>query len=580
MPDPHPLIAPLPLLLAWAWHARSGQPCPADVPGGLARAAGGLAKLLLLAGPLEPVLELCLQALPAAHTAWAAWMGLLAFAGQLWLLLSGALDVAIGLGRACGRELPEMLGNPFWADGFTAFWSRWGRVLGGGSASAGALAACTLVLLSVVLGRGWSPAMAVWLGGHSLLLLVERRGGGRSLWPARLPRPLRIGLTAALVSLSFVLLYRPDLPAVAEDWRKMFLQPPETLYSVFLNQRLMSPGVCTLLWLAFLTTVALPRLPVLLALPGWPRRPLRLALLLAGLAALGQVWPGGLPAAVRERLVAARLRLLGEGSEGVLAGRDGWLYPLAELDRLTRRRTQPGLQPRILDLHRHVQDRGAASLVVIVPDKLSLYPAPVLPAKYEAPVRPPGQAPALAELRAAGVALLDLTEPFWLQLNRRPAYFRQDRHWTPEAMKEAAWLTSRWVRTTWSQVVRDETPLIDATVLERQGVGDLARALLPQTAAAHWPPETAQLVGLRGLGDGREAPVLLIGDGLLRVFDAPELSFGPAPGEAVETGWPVQLGALLGRPLDTAGSSAEPAELAARAAGKKLVIWLVPAGEL
>ena len=318
----------------------------------------------------------------------------------------------------------------------------------------------------------------------------------------------------------------------------------------------------------------------MLALPGWPRRPLRLALLLAGLAALGQVWPGGLPAAVRERLVAARLRLLGEGSEGVLAGRDGWLYPVAELDRLTRRRSQPGLQPRILDLHRHVQDRGAASLVVIVPDKLGLYPAPVLPAKYEAPVRPPGQAPALAELRAAGVALLDLTEPFWLQLNRRPAYFRQDRHWTPEAMKEAAWLTSRQVRTTWPQVVRDETPLIDATVIERQDVGDLARALLPQTAAAHWPPETAQLVGLRGLGDGREAPVLLIGDGLLRVFDAPELSFGPAPGEAVETGWPVQLGALLGRPLDTAGSSAEPAELAARAAGKKLVIWLVPAGEL
>lgn len=60
-----------------------------------------------------------------------AWMGIIAFALQIYFDFSGYSSMAIGLGRILGFKFPENFNYPYISRSITEFWRRWHMTLGG-----------------------------------------------------------------------------------------------------------------------------------------------------------------------------------------------------------------------------------------------------------------------------------------------------------------------------------------------------------------------------------------------------------------------------------------------------------------
>jgi alginate O-acetyltransferase complex protein AlgI len=83
----------------------------------------GLAKKVALANPCGTVADLAFAA--GSLSPIDAWIGLLAFAFQIYFDFSGYTDMAIGLGLLFGIELPANFDRPYRARSITEFWRRW-----------------------------------------------------------------------------------------------------------------------------------------------------------------------------------------------------------------------------------------------------------------------------------------------------------------------------------------------------------------------------------------------------------------------------------------------------------------------
>lgn len=104
-------------------------PTRADLAVGLRRVAGGAAKLALVALALEPGWIGGLAHAPAAPV-WRLWAwGALLYA-WFYLSFSAWSDLAIGVGRLCGRRVQENFDRPWRAAGPAEFWRRWHVSLG------------------------------------------------------------------------------------------------------------------------------------------------------------------------------------------------------------------------------------------------------------------------------------------------------------------------------------------------------------------------------------------------------------------------------------------------------------------
>jgi alginate O-acetyltransferase complex protein AlgI len=58
-----------------------------------------------------------------------AWIGILAYAFQIYYDFSGYSDMAIGLGKMMGFNFPENFNNPYISRNITEFWRRWHMTL-------------------------------------------------------------------------------------------------------------------------------------------------------------------------------------------------------------------------------------------------------------------------------------------------------------------------------------------------------------------------------------------------------------------------------------------------------------------
>ena len=92
---------------------------------GVRRFVVGLAKKLLLANNLGQLWDV-FKATPANElTLLGAWLGVTAFAFQIYFDFSGYSDMAIGLGRMFGFEFMENFNYPYISRSITEFWRRW-----------------------------------------------------------------------------------------------------------------------------------------------------------------------------------------------------------------------------------------------------------------------------------------------------------------------------------------------------------------------------------------------------------------------------------------------------------------------
>ena len=92
---------------------------------GVSRFVVGLGKKLLLANNLGQLWDV-FKATPAQELTFVgAWLGVIAFAFQIYFDFSGYSDMAIGLGRMFGFEFMENFNYPYISRSITEFWRRW-----------------------------------------------------------------------------------------------------------------------------------------------------------------------------------------------------------------------------------------------------------------------------------------------------------------------------------------------------------------------------------------------------------------------------------------------------------------------
>jgi alginate O-acetyltransferase complex protein AlgI len=146
-----------------------------------------------------------------------AWLGVLAYAFQIYFDFSGYSDMAIGLGLVLGFVLPRNFDDPYQADSITDFWRRWHITLSSwlrdylyvplGGNRCGRARTYVNLMIVMLLGGLWHGAdwkFVVWGGWHGAWLAIERARGGRAVYAA-LPRPARVACTFGLVLAGWVL---------------------------------------------------------------------------------------------------------------------------------------------------------------------------------------------------------------------------------------------------------------------------------------------------------------------------------------------------------------------------------------
>jgi alginate O-acetyltransferase complex protein AlgI len=143
-------------------------------------------KVVVADGLFAPVAEQVFDG--AARPAFgSAWIGTLAFAGQIFCDFAGYSTCAIGVARCLGFEIPVNFRFPYAAAGFSDFWRRWHISLStwlrdylyislGGNRRRAARTQINL-MITMLLGGLWHGAswnFVVWGGLHGLFLVLER----------------------------------------------------------------------------------------------------------------------------------------------------------------------------------------------------------------------------------------------------------------------------------------------------------------------------------------------------------------------------------------------------------------------
>jgi alginate O-acetyltransferase complex protein AlgI len=186
----------------------------------------GLCKKVLLADRLGNLVD-PLLAPPLALDAPRAWLALLGYALQIYFDFSGYSDMAIGLGRLFGIELPQNFNSPYKAQTPSDFWRRWHMTLSawlrdylyislGGNRCSPARRRLNL-MTTMVLGGLWHGAswtFAAWGAWHGLLLVVHQ---ALPAWETRLSAATQRNLTFLLVTLGWVF-FRAQSFGHAADW--------------------------------------------------------------------------------------------------------------------------------------------------------------------------------------------------------------------------------------------------------------------------------------------------------------------------------------------------------------------------
>jgi alginate O-acetyltransferase complex protein AlgI len=190
---------------------------------GVAFFSVGLAKKVLLANPCGKVADLAFDA--GSLSAHDAWVGVTAYAFQIYFDFSGYSDMAIGLGLMLGFVFAKNFDSPYRSQSITEFWRRWHISLSTwlrdylyvplGGSRRGPVRTYVNLAIVMLLGGLWHGAawnFLVWGGLHGLLLALERARGGAAPY-AGLPAPVRVGLTFVVVQVTWVFFRAPDLPS-------------------------------------------------------------------------------------------------------------------------------------------------------------------------------------------------------------------------------------------------------------------------------------------------------------------------------------------------------------------------------
>jgi alginate O-acetyltransferase complex protein AlgI len=188
-------------------------------------------KVVVADGMLAPAADRVFGASELLHPL-DAWLGTLAFSGQIFCDFAGYSTIAIGAALMLGFSLPDNFRFPYAAIGFSDFWRRWHISLSTwlrdylyiplGGNRRGDVRTYVNLMLTMLLGGLWHGAswtFVVWGGLHGAYLAAERwlrpRFGSAPFWQ-RLPGQLTLALlTYLLVNLAWVFFRSQDFGTAA-----------------------------------------------------------------------------------------------------------------------------------------------------------------------------------------------------------------------------------------------------------------------------------------------------------------------------------------------------------------------------
>lgn len=285
----------------------------------------------------------------------------------------------------------------------------------------------------------------------------------------------------------------------------------------------------------------------------------------------------------------------------VLAAEGGWLYLASELRFLaagdfwgdaaadTGRAVNPAhrdpLEP-IDDFNRQLTDMNIRLLVVPVPPKALIYPAPLGCTRETARPAMERLRRFYSLLRERGVQVLDLSEDF-LQpaaLAEGELYCKTDSHWSGLGVQRAAKRIAEWIRAQEGVDLGLDSSSWKTESRERQITGDLTRMMRGSESEPLILSFVEDLNGQPARSDS-SSPILLLGDSHVLVFSE------GGDMHANGAGLPDHLAAALGRSVDVLGVRGSGATTSRitfmrriKAApdsivSKKLVIWCFAARE-
>ncbi len=176
----------------------------------------GLAKKVFIANVLGQQADAIFASEAGVPDLPTAWLGAIAYAGQIYYDFAGYSDMAIGLGRMMGFRFPENFNSPYVATSITEFWRRWhitlGRwmrdylyiPLGGNRVPSAARLYFNLWVVFLLSGlwHGASWNFVIWGAYHGLFLALDRLF--LQQWLTRAGRWPAILLTCFLVVVGWV----------------------------------------------------------------------------------------------------------------------------------------------------------------------------------------------------------------------------------------------------------------------------------------------------------------------------------------------------------------------------------------
>jgi len=236
---------------------------------GLALITLGLFEKVVVAdGALAPAADAVFGSTDAVG-AFDAWIGALAFSGQIFCDFAGYSTIAVGAALCLGFIIPANFAAPYAAIGLSDFWRRWHISLStwlrdylyiplGGNRKGEARTSINL-MLTMLLGGLWHGAnwtFVVWGGMHGAGLVVERwlKRLGRGVVPGPLLRVALAALTFTFVLVTWVVFRSKTLSGAGSILAGMFGQHPDAapiLASVKVGETLLCIGGLLLVhWLA------------------------------------------------------------------------------------------------------------------------------------------------------------------------------------------------------------------------------------------------------------------------------------------------------------------------------------------
>ncbi|MCL1791864.1 MAG: MBOAT family protein [Peptococcaceae bacterium] len=160
---------------------------PDKIVAGIKRFIVGLSKKILLANVFAQTADLVFDSSYATLSTPLAWLGIVCYTLQIYFDFSGYSDMAIGLARMFGFDIPENFNYPYISRSVQEFWRRWHISLsswfrdyvyiplgGNRKGNARVLVNLTLVFFLCGLWHGASWSFVVWGLYHGMFLVAER----------------------------------------------------------------------------------------------------------------------------------------------------------------------------------------------------------------------------------------------------------------------------------------------------------------------------------------------------------------------------------------------------------------------